>query len=359
MSQGPRILVVADSGAKVGGGHVMRCLTLATAIAKAGGESVFVAPPAVRAIVDAFATSKVEIYALDDDASPAELAAAGVEAARAWGVKAIVADHYGFTPDDEAVLDAASDRLMVIDDLRRGHRHGLVLDSGIGRTADDYPGRELLAGPAFALVRPAFAALRQAALARRAAGEAPRRVLVSLGLSDVGAITGRVVRAILPALGEARLDVVVSNTAPSRLELQALGERDSRVVGHVDARDIAALTAAADIAIGAGGSSVWERCCLGLPSLTVVVADNQRENAAALAREGASLAIAPPSGDFDARLQAAFATLASDATLRASMSAAAADLCDGLGADRVAARLLARMDTQGQAERRRDQGGAG
>ena len=342
MSERPRILFAADSGAKVGGGHVMRCLTLATAIAKAGGESVFVAPPTVRAIIDAFATSKVEIYALDDDASPAELAAAGVEAARAWDVRAIVADHYGFTPDDEAALAAASDRLLVIDDLRRTHGHGLVLDSGIGRTADDYPGREVLGGPGFALVRPEFAALRQRALARRAAGEAPARVLVSLGLSDVGAITGRVVRAILPALADARLEFVVSNTAPSRLELQALGENDGRVVVHVDARDAGRADRGGRYRrSGAGGSSVWERCCLGLPSLTVVVADNQRENAAALAREGATTAIAPPSGDFDTRLRAAFKDLGSDAALRPSMSAASAALCDGLGADRVAARLLA------------------
>ena len=99
--------------------------------------------------------------------------------------------------------------------------------------------------------------------------------------------------------------------------------------------------AAADVAVGAGGSSAWERCCLGLPSLTVIVADNQRENTTALAREGATLAIAPPSGDFEARLLAGFTSLASDAKLRASMSARAAALCDGLGADRVAERLLA------------------
>jgi len=338
-----RILFLADAGAKVGGGHVMRCLTLAEALTRAGAECAFVAGPAARGVLDAFADASVEVIALDDEPSAGELAAAGGQTARSWAASAIVADHYGFGPGDDASLSAACERLLILDDLRRRHAHGLVLDSSIGRSPADYPGREVLAGPAFALVRPAFAALRTATLARRAGSAAPRRVLVSLGLTDAGAITGRVVRALLPALGETRLDVVVGGAAPSRIELEALARAEARVGVHVDARDMAELIAAADIAIGAGGSSAWERCCLGLPSLTVIVADNQRENTTALAREGATLAIAPPSGDFEARLLAGFTSLASDAKLRASMSARAAALCDGLGADRVAARLRERM----------------
>ena len=341
MTQAPRILVLADAGAKVGGGHIMRCLTLAGALARAGAACAFVAGPAARAVLEAFAETEVEVVALAEEPSASELAQAGASMARSWSADAIVADHYGFGPRDDAMLDAVSSRLLIVDDLRRRHAQGLVLDSNIGRTAADYPGREVLAGPRFALVRPAFAALRDATLARRAAGAAPARVLVSLGLTDAGAITGRVVRALAPALGETALDVVIGGEAASRGELEALARSDSRVRLHIDARDMADLIAGADIAIGAGGSSAWERSSLGLPSLTVIVADNQRENTAALAREGATLAIAPPSGDFDARLRAGFERLVADEKLRAAMSASAAALCDGLGADRVAERLLA------------------
>jgi UDP-2,4-diacetamido-2,4,6-trideoxy-beta-L-altropyranose hydrolase len=341
MTQGARILFLADAGAKVGGGHVMRCLTLAQALMAAGAECAFVAGPAAWLVLDAFAQAPVEVFPLDEEPSAAELAAAGAGVARRWSASGLVADHYGFGPGDDAALSAACERLLIVDDLRRRHASGLVLDSNIGRKGADYPGCEVLAGPQFALVRAAFTALRTQTLARRSAGGPPRRVLISLGLTDAGAITGRVVRALLPALAEAHLDVVVGGAAPSRPELEALARTDSRVAVHVDARDMAELIAAADIAIGAGGSSAWERCCLGLPSLTVIVADNQRENTAALAREGATLAIAPPSGDFDARLRAGFSSLVSDAALRASMSAAAAALCDGLGADRVSTRLLA------------------
>jgi UDP-2,4-diacetamido-2,4,6-trideoxy-beta-L-altropyranose hydrolase len=340
MTERPRILFLADAGAKVGGGHIMRCLTLAGALTRAGAECAFVAGPAARAVIDAFARGAVEIVPLEDEPSAAELAAAGAGRARSWPAAAIVADHYGFRPADDAVLDAACGRLLIVDDLRRRHAHGLVLDSNIGRGPGDYPGRAVLAGPQFALVRPAFAALRSATLARRATGGAAERVLVSLGLTDAGAITGRVVRALLPWFGERRLDVVLGGEAPSRVELEALAKNDPRVAVHVDAANMAELIAAADIAVGAGGSSAWERCCLGLPSLTVIVADNQRENTVALARARATVTIAPPSADFDARLGAAFNDLASDARLRAAMSTAAAALCDGLGAERVAARLL-------------------
>jgi len=341
MTQGARILFLADAGAKVGGGHIMRCLTLAGALTRAGAECAFVAGPAAWAVLDTFAQAPVEVFPLDEEPSASELAAAGAGVARRWSASGLVADHYGFGPGDDATLSEACERLLIVDDLRRRHAHGLILDSNIGRKAADYPGREVLAGSRFALVRSAFAALRTQTLARRAESGPPGRILVSLGLTDAGAITGRVVRALMPTLGEMRLDVVLGGAAPSRPELEALARADARVTVHVDARDMADLIAAADIAVGAGGSSAWERCCLGLPSLTVIVADNQRENTMALAREDATLAIAPPSGDFDARLRAGFASLVSDEKRRAAMSASAAALCDGLGADRVAERLLA------------------
>ena len=79
---------------------------------------------------------------------------------------------------------------------------------------------------------------------------------------------------------------------------------------------------------------------LGLPTVALILADNQRENTAALASAGASLLV-EVNGHLPARLKEAFVALASAPAVRARMSQAAADLCDGLGAERVAARMLA------------------
>jgi UDP-2,4-diacetamido-2,4,6-trideoxy-beta-L-altropyranose hydrolase len=330
-----RILFFADAGPAVGGGHVMRCLTLAAALARRGAVCGFIATPAAGPILEVFADSVVERVSATGDSAEALAAAAA-----RWSARAMVIDHYDFECGHEARLRHAVRPLLVMDDLRRRHDCDLVLDSNLGRTAADYPGTETLAGPAFALVRPAFAERRDAALARRALGHSPQRLLISLGLTDVGAITARVVEALLPDLGERELDIVLGAGAPSLARLEALSPRDPRVRLHINTQDMPALTADADLAIGAGGSSVWERCCLGLPAVTVVLADNQRANAQALEAAGAALMLEANLADFDDQLRLGVERLSSDTRLRHPMSAAAASLCDGHGAERVADRLL-------------------
>ena len=332
----PRILFFADAGAAVGGGHVMRCLTLAQALTARGASCGFIATPAAIGVLDAFAGAGIErVDAPGDTARP--IAAA----ARGWSANAVVVDHYRFDRASEVTLRAAVRPLVVMDDLRRAHDCDLVLDSNLGRGAADYPGLEALTGPAYALVRPAFVERRQGTLARRAEGEAPRRLLVSLGLTDVEAITARVVEVLLPDLADRSLDVVLGAGSPSLQRLRAISRRDPRISLHVNTKDMPALTAAADLAIGAGGSSVWERCCLGLPSITLVLADNQRPNALALQAAGAALTLEAGAADFEDQLRAKLQRLTAEAPPRRAMSRAAASLCDGGGADRVADRLLA------------------
>jgi UDP-2,4-diacetamido-2,4,6-trideoxy-beta-L-altropyranose hydrolase len=318
----------------------MRCLTLAEALTRAGAVCAFAATPQAAALLDIFAGPA--IARLPVDAGEADVVAAeAARAATAWNADAAVIDHYGFAPEHEAVVGAAVRRTLVLDDLRRPHACDLVLDSNLGRTAADYPGLSTLAGTAFALVRPAFAALREATLLRRRGGGPVRRILVSLGLTDVGGITGKVVASLLAARGDAVLDVVVGGSAPSLPALRALAAAEAGIALHVDTRDMAGLTAAADLAVGAGGSSVWERCCLGLPGVLVVLADNQRPNAVALEGAGASVALDVDDTDFDDRLRAAVTALVASPAERRRLGEASAALCDGQGADRVAARLLA------------------
>lgn len=336
--QAPRIVFLADAGPSVGGGHVMRCLTLAQALASAGARCAFIETPAAKAVLDAFAEPAIERLTVVGGTVD-DLAAQGARAAHDWSANAAIIDHYGFTPEHEGVVARWVRRLLVIDDLRRPHVCDLVLDSNLGRTAADYPGPATLMGTRYALVRPGFAALREDTLGRRRAEPPVSRILVSLGLTDVGGITARVVEALAPVLGDIGLDVAVGGAAPSLPRLRALAASQSGIALHVDSTEMAALTARADLAIGAGGSSTWERCCLGLPTVTLVLADNQRPNALALAAAGAAVVVDADDERFDERLRASVGVLIASATERRKLSEAAARLCDGRGAGLVVSRL--------------------
>jgi UDP-2,4-diacetamido-2,4,6-trideoxy-beta-L-altropyranose hydrolase len=346
MSSHPRILFVADAGPSVGGGHVMRCLTLARALEDAGAACAFVATPAAAAVLDAFGADLARIDT--GPAAPADLAERAARHAHAFD--AVVIDHYGLAAPEHRAI-AAGRPTLVIDDLAdRPLAADLVLDSGPARQAADYDGlvpphAELLLGPNHAPVRPAFAALRKAALARRAGAPDVRRILVSLGLTDVGAITGRVVDLALPLLqqaggGDTVLDVVLGAGAPSLPSLRDQARTEPRLVLHVDSQDMPQLTLEADLAVGAGGSTSWERCVLALPTLLLVLAANQGEASQALAQADAVLALDVADPDFDAAFVDALARLLAEPPLRDRLSTASAAVCDGRGAARVAAHFL-------------------
>ena len=323
----PAILFVCDAGPDVGGGHVMRSLTLAQALTDAGATCAFLARPAVDSVLATFAPETLRTVA----AEPFD---------------AVVFDHYGLSAPDHRAL-ARGRPTLVIDDLaNRPLEADLVLDAGPARRAEDYagltpPGAVLLLGPNYAPVRPAFPALREAALARRVAGGPVRRILISLGLTDVGGITGRVVDLLLPRLGDIVLDVAVGSGAPSLPRLRAL--EDPRLVLHIDTQDMPRLTLNADLAIGAGGSTSWERCVLALPTLTLILADNQIAAAMALEAAGASPSLDVSTGTFEAAFRTQIDRLIDDAELRAALSTASAQVCDGGGAQRVATTFRARI----------------
>jgi UDP-2,4-diacetamido-2,4,6-trideoxy-beta-L-altropyranose hydrolase len=237
--------------------------------------------------------------------------------------------------------------VLVLDDLAdRPIGADVIVDSGPARTVEDYDGlvpheARLLLGPNFAPVRPEFAALRETALAWR--GEPVQRILVSLGLTDVDGVTARLIERLRPRVGDSGLDIVLGANAPSLPGLSKVARRDPRLTLHVDTPHMARLTAEADIAVGAAGSSTWERCTLGLPTLMVVLADNQRGAADALAARGAALVVDISASDFEPRFDRALTRLMIDADLRRSLAATSAEICDGQGAGRAATAFLQRI----------------
>jgi UDP-2,4-diacetamido-2,4,6-trideoxy-beta-L-altropyranose hydrolase len=336
---GPRLLFVVDAGPQVGGGHVMRSLTLARALEAKGASYAVLSPPVVGAVLEAFAPEAARLPAASTD--PADLVAAMAGPQQLFD--AFVFDHYRLTYADQRGI-AQNHPSLVIDDLAdRPLAADLVVDSGPARKAADYEGlieagTRLLLGPAFAPVRPEFVGLRETALAWR--GEAVERILVAMGLTDLDGITARVIERLRPKVGEVGIDVVLGAEAPSLPGLTKIARRDPRLTLHVDTPHMARLTAEADIGIGAAGSSAWERCVLGLPSAMVVLAENQRPAATALAERGAALVVDAEAPNFDMAFDRAVMKLMHDEGVRRDLAQASAEVCDGRGAERVAEAFL-------------------
>lgn len=354
-----------DASLRIGNGHVMRCLTLASALRARGARCRFVCREHPGHLGAHILAAGFEL-ALLPAPSAAESGGAGVDDGyAAWlGVPAavdaaqthvalgearcdwLVVDHYALASSWESALRSTCDRLMVLDDLAdRAHDCDLLLDQNAGAAAARYAGRvgprtRLLAGARFALLRPEFAARRDASLARR--GMAPwRRLLISLGGVDAADTTGRVLAALATARlpVDATVVVVLGPHAPALAAVrQAAATLPWPAEVRVDVQDMAELLADADLAIGAAGSSAWERCCLGLPTLLVVAADNQRDGAQALVAAGAAWLL----GDAHtapARLADGLAFAAQPDNLR-HMQRCAAALVDGQGSARVVEEML-------------------
>jgi UDP-2,4-diacetamido-2,4,6-trideoxy-beta-L-altropyranose hydrolase len=341
-----RILCFADAGPQVGGGHVMRCLTLARALAERGAECAFVESRAAAPILRRFGWPAQTLLAMVATEDVEALVAHARDFADHFRPDVIVVDHYGVGADEQATLRADGRKLAVIDDLAdRAHACDLIVDPGFGRRREAYDGlvpegTERLVGPSYALVRPEFPDARPRALSRRAKHGPVRRGLVSLGLTDVGGVTARVVEALAPILGDARLDIVVGSEAPSLPALEAVVEEDRRLHLWIDSAEMGSLMADADIAVGAGGSSTWERAAVGLPAVTLALAPNQAPMLGRLAAAGYTLAIDAGPG-LAGRLAEAWGRLAADPALRWRLAERSSELCDGHGAARVAEAVLA------------------
>ena len=332
-----QVLFAPAAGPRIGGGHLMRDLALAQALQVCGVVCTFAVPPWGERLLQRFADPPPPVHPIARSGAPTTVAAA-LEAVRP---DVLVLDDYALAAADTAPFARQGPRIVVIDDLAdRAYACDLLVDPGYGRQAADYAGRvpegcEVLAGPRYALLRAAFAGADPPRPVTGPVG----RVFVSFGLSDVEMVTARAVERLRTCAPQVRLDVALASDAPSLTPLQRMAALDPGLVLHPDARDVAGLMRAADVAVGAGGSATWERCALGLPSLAVVVADNQRDMIQRLAQAGAVLGVDLAEADFDRSFATAFARLC-EPQVRRSLRRVSFGLCDGQGAARVAQAVI-------------------
>jgi UDP-2,4-diacetamido-2,4,6-trideoxy-beta-L-altropyranose hydrolase len=339
-----KAIIRVDANPRIGGGHVHRCLVLAHALAAKGCEASFVFGAAALETVPALARSPFARHALTEGDEVEQLRVVAGD-----GYDLLIIDHYERSADFERACRAFAPCILAIDDLAdRQHDCDILLDHSPGRDGRDYAGLlpagcRTLVGTTYALLDPRFHTARQALVPR---GETVSRIFLSFGSIDNAGASLLALEALTQLKVAVAVDVVIGRHSRHLTAVQKLAAGLSpQATVHVDTNQMPALMSCADVAVGAGGVTSLERCCLGLPSLVVTVADNQRPGTAALAKVGALVDLGPLEALTVDKLAALLREFIADAPLRRAVGVAAVAVTDGLGAERVRDALLAARST--------------
>jgi UDP-2,4-diacetamido-2,4,6-trideoxy-beta-L-altropyranose hydrolase len=326
-----------DGGPTIGAGHLSRCLTLADALAHAGWSCRFLVNEAAPSVLPRLARSQHAVELLAEDA---RRTVPDIDA------DLLVIDHYGLGADFERACRTKVALVMAIDDIPlREHDCDILLNQN-SEAKEAGKVRLYLSGRIYALLAPDFALRREASLQRRQNTAGVERIFISFGSSDPDDLAGRAAQAISDASLPVAMDIAVSSVSPNAENLRSLaGRPGSRICLHFDADNVPLLMAQADIAIGAAGTTTWERCCLGLPSLVYVCADNQAEIAATIEASGAGVLLGRSNAFDGATMTDTLRDLMAQMPKRRTISERAAGLCDGSGAVRVVSAIASLVAT--------------
>jgi spore coat polysaccharide biosynthesis predicted glycosyltransferase SpsG len=316
-----KIIIRVDASSTIGTGHVMRCLTLAEEIRSRECQVSFICRAHPGHMADMIARQGFQVSLLPEPAHAFQASADQKDYAAWLGVPQeddakqtidalgfetpdwLIVDHYGLDCTWEKELRPYARNIMVIDDLaNRLHDCDLLLNQNFsleeicnGKTNKDskegsqgqglVPGNSrytglvpdncrLLLGPRYALLHPDYSQYRQTMKPRT--GQI-KRVLVFMGGSDNANLTGMALEALSEqALAHLEADVVIGANNPLKDKIVKQVENRANTHLHTSRPHLADLMAEADLAVGAGGVTTWERMCLGLPSIVVSLAENQK-----------------------------------------------------------------------------------
>lgn len=356
-----QVLIRVDASLQIGTGHVMRCLTLAQALHENGANVQFICRQHKGNLIEKIRSNGFKVYELELPYVAGEIegklqhshwlgvtqqedAVACVDILEAKEVSWLVVDHYALDKDWQLSLEPHCKKMMVIDDLAdREHQCNVLLDQTFNRHKEDYlglvpKGCKLLLGPQYALLRPEFFKLRDYSLKRRIRPDF-KQLLVNMGGLDIDNVTGQVLDALKDyCLSSSKKVVVILGKESPHLQIIMSKAKDLpyEVEIKVDVDNMAEMMANSDIAIGASGSSTWERCCLGLPTIQMVIAKNQEFSAQKLSINGVVKLIT--------KTKEISNLLESASDWMPDLIKLSAQVCDGMGAYKVVRSLKEGLD---------------
>jgi UDP-2,4-diacetamido-2,4,6-trideoxy-beta-L-altropyranose hydrolase len=366
MNQAQKNLIIrTDASVQIGTGHVMRCFTLADELHERGAEIVFVCREfdgnlcgyikEKGYIVRRLSVSDTPKHNIDGGPKHAAWLGAdwqtdarhvgkiikGFENPPDW----LVVDHYALDERWERYLRPYCKKIMVIDDLAdRPHDCDLLLDQNFYENLESrYDGLvptwcKKLLGPKHALLRPEF---REARKNLKKRDGHVRRIMVFFGGSDPTNETTKALEAIrMLNRPDIVVDVVVGAFNSHRKVIEQIASDLPDCTCHFKVEDMAALMAKADLAVGAGGTTVWERCTLSLPSLVITVAENQEKTVSDMAESGYFLFLGRSEAVSVDSLYHALEIAIQSPWFLISFAQKTWSLVDGKGAKRVAQEMM-------------------
>jgi len=350
-----RVVFRVDASLQMGTGHVMRCLTLAQVLKENGADVEFICRKHKGSLIDkirssGFVAHELELFEeADIDTRLAHSHWLGatqrqdvndcIDILKAEESDWLIVDHYALDEQWQKRLKPYYEKLMVIDDLAdRKHQCDILLDQTFGRQQEDYlafttKDCELLLGSQYALLRPEFAEWRPYSLGRRTKPEF-KQLLINMGGVDIDNVTENILDKLKLCNLPSDINIIVV-MGGSALHLESVKYKaitlPYKTEIYVDVDNMAEIMANADIAIGAAGSTTWERCCLGLPTIQIVIAENQLFSAKMLEQYGAVQMVA--------KINEISQLLENSDEWLKGVSVTASKICDGMGVYKVANKL--------------------
>jgi len=335
-----KVIFRVDASLEMGIGHVMRCLTLANELKQQNHEIIFICreltgnhillikyPVLVLPKNDNFQSDGLYLNWLGvTQEQDAEQTIKVIPK----NIDLLIVDSYALDEIWHKQLKPYTKKIMVIDDLAdRQFNCDVLLNQNLGTQIEDYKDKvtddcELLLGCDYALLRPEFPNLREKALIKRKNTKVIKNILISMGGSD---ITNKTYDILQEVSDDLNIVVILGGISPHNKMIKNYAKSRKNVKVVVDADNISRLMFDADLAIGAGGSTSWERCCLGLPTLLYVLAENQRKIAGNLEELGAVKIV----NNLKVNLQ----NILNNFSFWQIMSEKAQTVCDGIGVKRI------------------------
>ena len=334
-----KLVIRVDSNAKIGTGHLVRCLALGQAWKDAGRQVVFIVACQNEGLLRQMYEEKFDIHLLrkcypDDSESDSTMSVLAAHP-NAW----VVLDGYHFDEAYQRRVGKAGHRLLIIDDMAQLKHYyaDILLNQNLGAEQLNYPCEPytcLLLGTQYSLLRRDFLAWKSW---KRKIPKVARRILVTFGGSDPENYTIQAIQALqkIDILGlEAIVVVGASNTHIDELKAAAKQSRVPIRLAH-NVKDMAKLMAWADVAVALAGSTVWELIFMSVPALIVAVVDNQIPIAKSTMAADVAIWINHRSQDYIEILAEELRRLVVDFKRRSDLSLRQRSLIDGLGKERV------------------------